>query len=99
MKSSTFCIILYFLPVFLLISCQKSHKRSSKYDNIQKLIQQEFDLAKDPVFNIVPSDRLLEAIEVRDAKLNAMQTLSGIQSMLASVSGISWEERGPVNIG
>lgn len=62
-------------------------------------MEQEFDLVKDPSLNIVPKDRLLEAMQVRDARLNAMQSLSGIQSMMTSVSGISWEERGPGNVG
>lgn len=62
-------------------------------------MEQEFNLAKDPFSNIVPTERLLEAIDTRDARLNEMQSLSGIQSMNTSVSGISWQERGPVNIG
>jgi hypothetical protein len=99
MRSFTLRITFYAFVFSLLICCQNSHKKSSKYDNIQKLMEQEFDRMKDPSLNTVPTDRLLEAIEIRDAKLNAVQTLSGIQSVMTSVSGINWEERGAGNIG
>ena len=44
-------------------------------------MEQEFERTKDPLLNVVPTDRLLEAIEARDAKLSAVRTLSGIQSV------------------
>lgn len=62
-------------------------------------MEQEFERIKDPSLNVVPTDRLLEAIEVRDGKLNTAQTLSGIQSVSTAVSGINWLERGPRNVG
>ncbi|HKH60110.1 MAG TPA: T9SS type A sorting domain-containing protein [Flavitalea sp.] len=99
MKSFTFRIVFYAFVFSFLISCHKKHKKSAKYDNIQKLMEQEFERTKDPLLNVVPTDRLLEAIEVRDAKLNAVQTLSGIQSVNTAVSGITWQERGPGNVG
>lgn len=100
MKTSTYCIVIIYLCfISVLIGCQKSPGKSSKYDNIQQLMEQQFHLAKDPFLNTIPTERLIEAMEIRDAKLNTVQGLSGIQSMLASVSGINWEERGPGNVG
>ena len=99
MKSFTFRIVFYAFIFSFLIGCNNQHKKSSKYDNIQKLMEQEFERTKDPLLNVVPTDRLLEAIEVRDAKLNALQTLSGIQSVNTAVSDINWQERGPRNVG
>src|SRR5688500_1233091 len=99
MKGLTFRIVVYACTISFLVSCHTKHKKSSKYDNIQKLMEQEFERIKDPSLNVVPTDRLLEAIEVRDGKLNTAQTLSGIQSVSTAVSGINWLERGPRNVG
>ena len=85
--------------ISFLVSCHTKHKKSSKYDNIQKLMEQEFERTKDPLLNDVPTDRLLKAIEARDGKLNTVQTRSGIQGVSTAVSGITWAERGPGNVG
>ena len=54
----------------------------------------EFERTKDPNLNIVPTNRLLEAAEIRDMKLSSQ--LSGTEG---PVPGIAWQERGPNNIG
>jgi len=48
----------------------------------------DFMMTRDPNTNSVPSERVLEAIKLRDAKLNS-------RSYLNRQTEINWEERGP----
>lgn len=78
----------------LFVQCSDSSDRGrTKYDNMGRLMEWEFERTKDPATNIVPTHRLLDAKRIRDERLEAML------SMRSPVPGISWQERGPSNIG
>ncbi len=66
-------------------------KKLAKTDRIDLAMEQEFMRTKDPALNRIPREEMIKAIEFRDAKLN-----SGLNT---AVSGVSWTERGPNNIG
>ena len=54
----------------------------------------EFELTKDPALNIVPRERLIAADNYRKQKLASLSNRT-----TSAVSGISWTERGPNNVG
>jgi len=62
-------------------------------DRIDKAIEQEFELTKDPATNTVPRERLLQAMayaeELRSLPVNRM----------AGAITMNWTERGPNNVG
>src|SRR5689334_4526093 len=64
-------------------------------DEIDKAMEQEFRLTKDPATNTVPVDRLIPANETRKQILEAMQS----SRINGAVTGVSWVERGPNNVG
>ncbi|MEL6589775.1 MAG: hypothetical protein AAFQ68_06835, partial [Bacteroidota bacterium] len=65
-----------------------------KQERIDRAMEMEFELTKDPATNTVPRERLLPAWEEakRRMELNASSTRSQITEM-------QWEERGPINVG
>jgi hypothetical protein len=65
---------------------------SEEATEVDKLIEQEFRLTRDPKLNRIPRERLLVATEARNAKLSTMKVNT-------AVSGIAWTERGPNNVG
>ena len=66
-------------------------KRKDLKDRIDLAFQQEFDRTKDPIINRVPRERLLDAYEV----IREQEARQG----KAAISGITWSERGPNNVG
>jgi trimeric autotransporter adhesin len=64
----------------------------SKQDRIDLAMQQEFEWTKDPALNRIPKERLIHAMRIRDEKLARMANTR-------AVGGLSWEERGPSNVG
>lgn len=70
-------------------------EKNEEEDGIEEAMEQEFRLTKDPRTNMVPTERLLKAKKYRDQKFAAMSS----QRTTNAVSGISWTERGPNNIG
>lgn len=75
---------------------EKKIKRLTQHhpqDGIDLAMQYEFEITKDPALNRVPRERLLEAENYR------LQKLSSLNRTTTAVSGISWIERGPNNVG
>ncbi len=69
-------------------------EKSSKQDRIDLAMQQDFDLTKDLSLNAVPRERLINAMEIKNNRI-AQQA----NNPLRAVTGINWQERGPVNVG
>lgn len=70
----------------------KSVKKSfTKEQLVEFAFQQEFDKTRDLSTNVVPSERLKIARDVAAQKLSS--------SRFAPIPGITWEERGPNNVG
>ncbi|MFM2190717.1 MAG: hypothetical protein RL491_1103, partial [Bacteroidota bacterium] len=63
-------------------------------DRIDKAVEQEFELTKDPATNTVPRERLLQAMAYADA---LRREPSG--NRVAGAITMNWTERGPNNIG
>jgi trimeric autotransporter adhesin len=63
-----------------------------KQDRIDLAIQYEYEITKDPNLNSVPRERLLIAEQILEARLNTLRPNS-------AVTGITWQERGPNNVG
>lgn len=68
------------------------HKMSLR-DRIDLAMQQDFDATKDPETGTVPRHRLMDAYEV--IRQQELERKLG----KAAISGITWEERGPSNVG
>ena len=63
-------------------------------DGMDKAMEQEFELTKDPILNVVPREKLLAADNYRKQKLASIASRT-----TTAVSGINWSERGPNNVG
>ena len=87
-----YCLAILLLCLYSCNQHAPAEKKSKLY-NIARAMEREFLMAYDPFLNTVPTQRLLEAKEFRDSKL---QTL---QMNRIPVPGIFWEERGPQNVG
>jgi hypothetical protein len=76
----------------LMVSCKdSSHKEEDEQklemDGMQQAIRQEFYMTRDPALNVVPKERLLEA----------MKFMSSART--SQIADLTWTERGPNNIG
>src|ERR1044072_8238972 len=89
----SFC---HWIPVILLlgtlmVSCKNSSNEEDEekleMDGMQKAMRQEFFMTRDPALNIVPKERLLTA-------MRSMRT-----ARTSQITELSWNERGPNNIG
>ena len=81
-----------FALVIIAVSCRNSTSpveddEKLEMDGTQKAIRQEFLMTRDPALNIVPTERLLAALDF-------MKTARTMQ-----INNLSWTERGPDNIG
>ena len=76
------------------VSFNEEHENEEQ-DDINKAIEQEFELTKDPALNRVPKERLIQAEQIRRSRIARWASFRG----QAAVSGISWAERGPNNVG
>ena len=92
---------LLFAGIFFLIlsSCHLAHEKGAEREGeekenlaftIRQEFLQEFEKTKDPNTNTVPRERLLDASD------HVKQFFANKQN---AISGISWQERGPNNIG
>jgi hypothetical protein len=87
--------ILYMLPAVLLLSvmmtsCKNADRDTEEkleMDGIDKAMKQDFLMTRDPALNIVPTERLLTAMNF----LNTSRT--------TQINNLTWQERGPNNIG
>ncbi len=73
---------------------EEMEQKLERQDGVDMAMAYEFELTKDPVLNIVPREKLLLADNYRRQKLASIANRSN-----TAVSGISWSERGPNNIG
>lgn len=104
----------YYLSIVLLISIliyasipggnvsivtlkREGFKELDKRTRMDLAIQQEVDRTKDPALGIVPRNRLSKAFEI--AKERRAPKTSRDGKLLDAISGISWKERGPDNLG
>ncbi len=71
---------------------EREDEEGDEEDNPEEAFRQEFELTKDPKLNIVPTERLITAVAIRNSRLARMR-------QLGPVSGINWLERGPNNVG
>src|SRR5439155_12393711 len=74
----------------VMISCKHSasdREEKLEMDGMQKAMQQQFLMTRDPALNIVPTERLLAAMRFID------------NQRTAQVNNLTWSERGPNNIG
>lgn len=79
----------------VLITHKKSqYKKLDKRTRADLAAIQEFERTKDPALGIVPRNRLYEAFKLKE-KMKA-QRPSGQR---AAITGVSWKERGPNNLG
>ncbi len=91
----SFCAILF----SLIVSCNLKYEEDNdgEYEEkedlaftIRQEFLQEFEKTKDPAINSVPRERLLEGNNFVKQYFSSRE---------AAISGISWQERGPGNIG
>jgi len=68
--------------------------KDQRQDGIDLAMAYEFKITNDPVLNTVPRERLIAADNYRKQK-----TASFNNRTATAVSGISWSERGPNNVG
>lgn len=86
-----------YLPVLLLfgmVSCQLKAKEEAEAeeleaDGMEAAMRQQFQMTRDPMLNIVPRERL----EI------AKQQATAISNANFRMSALSWQERGPNNVG
>src|SRR5215204_8115 len=82
------------LGIFVtLLSCNETHptlgdERKFETDGMELAMRQEFLMTRDPKLNDVPKERLELAREKKRALLQSART-----------EALSWQERGPNNIG
>lgn len=65
------------------------HLKETEQDGIEKAMEQEFAMTKDPALGYIPTERLEKAL----AYVNSLSFLRG-----NNLSALSWQERGPNNI-
>ena len=67
-------------------------ENDEREDGVDKAMEQDMELTKDPSLGTVPSERLYDAWRYAQQ----LRQRSGMQN---AISGINWNERGPSNIG
>lgn len=81
-----------FMPKYVPVG---EEDEEDKQDQIEKAWEWDAFLTRDPATGTVPRDRLLKAMEKKTEMLELMYA----QKTSGAVSGISWVERGPNNVG
>ena len=87
--------IAFVFSTVILISCKNDNKVESiisepEMNGVEQAIQQEIFMTRDPHTNTVPVERL----HVANAYMKMVQ-----QARLTGVAALTWEERGPNNVG
>ncbi|HKB44856.1 MAG TPA: sialidase family protein, partial [Chitinophagaceae bacterium] len=72
-----------------------SGNENERTDGPEKLMRHEFLMTRDPALNIVPTERIIEAKRKMDEMELATARGAGSNNTLA----LTWQERGPNNIG
>jgi hypothetical protein len=78
-----------------LMSGPVKEESDNEQDEMEKRMQQEIELIRDPKLGFVPTERLIRALEFRNKKFGGHM----MNRAAAAVPGISWTERGPNNVG
>ena len=104
-KALPFILLLSFIIAFITffynhnspvtysgVLIETKEEEGDEEDNPEEAFRQEFELTKDPKLNIVPTERLITAVAVRNSRLARLK-------QMGPVSGINWLERGPSNVG
>ena len=73
---------------------EEMERKLERQDGIDRAMAYEVELTKDPALNRVPRERLMVADNYRKQKLASLTNRT-----TTAVSGISWSERGPNNVG
>lgn len=73
---------------------QQDEKGEAEATGAGEAAAQDYELTRDPATGQIPVERLVKVKEVRDAIINAKRL-----NPLAPVDGITWQERGPNNVG
>ncbi len=73
---------------------EEMERKLERQDGVDMAMAYEFEITKDPVLNIVPREKLIAADNYRKQKLASLSNRT-----TTAVSGISWTERGPNNVG
>ena len=83
------------LLITILFACNLPDKQvddAEQADDIDKLMEQEFRMTRDPQLNIIPRERL----EIARAYMERQQDQLGLTGR---TTALTWQERGPNNIG
>ncbi|MDZ4809026.1 MAG: T9SS type A sorting domain-containing protein [Bacteroidota bacterium] len=84
------------LTIVMFLGCT-NHKQSVQHfpteemDGMEQAMQQEFQMTRDPALNIIPNERMVAA-------RSYMQSLDR-NNIIARTTALSWQERGPNNVG
>jgi PKD repeat protein len=92
---SAFCISNFSSSRKEFDKCEEEEGSIPLKDRMDLAIAHELEITKDPALGITPRERLLSAIKYT-VKLQNNPIQSGTH---AAISGISWTERGPSNVG
>ena len=74
----------------------ENEESANKLQFIEAQWRQEFERTKDPETGTVPKDRMFHALEYKAELVAARMNAGGAER---GIPGISWQERGPTNIG
>lgn len=91
-----FCRLLSWSSLItLLFSCGDSRQKEStpQMDGLELAMRQEFRMTRDPQLNYIPRERL------EDAKAYMERISLPAGGNTARLTALSWQERGPVNVG
>ncbi len=87
-------ISVFFVCFIIILSCQHTSNSSSaprEKEGQKERRERDLKMMKDPALGYVPTDRLIKAKEYRDQLWQSQNN--------AAISGISWNELGPKNLG
>ena len=79
---------------YVEIEGEEDMDKDLRQDGVDLAMEYEFEITKDPALGIVPRERLLAADNYRKQKLASPGSRTS-----TAVSGITWSERGPNNVG
>jgi Secretion system C-terminal sorting domain len=86
----------YFFTAIIFLQCKQHDKKeiisaNEEMDGMEQAMLQEFFKTRDPLLNVIPNERLQTARTYMQTLLPAVGT--------ARIMALTWQERGPNNIG
>src|SRR5690242_3172522 len=86
----------FFLITIIFFSCtNKPASHSAEMDGMEQAMRHEFRMTRDPYLNRIPSERLIAA----KAYMESLVNNNGIASRGEGIAALTWQERGPNNVG